>query len=159
MNRQFDTTGDVWNDPDKLAVWVDGMGIHRFELYIDAPGVGSGAVDDCRRRGRHVVEYWGWAPARDQQRFANVRAEAHWNFRTLLQDGRAALPRDAAMHEEAMAIEWSQDAKGRIVILPKEERRRTLKRSPDRFDSAVIGLYGSTGGIQTGRVSFFSVSA
>lgn len=153
-NKRINTTTDVWNDHEKLAQWVNGMGVPPFGLYIDAPGVGSGVVDDCKRRGRRVVEYWGWAPPGNQKRFANVRAEAHWNFRTQLQNGTAALPRDAAMHEEALAIEWSQDAKGRITILPKEELRLTLKRSPDRLDSVVIGLYASTGGLRPPTVAF-----
>lgn len=152
-HRGFDPESEVWSDPDKLNVWANSMGISPIGLYCDSPGVGGGVVDDCKRRGRAVVEYWGWSPARDPQRFANVRAEAHWTFRTLLQDGKAALPRDPALHEQALAIEWSQDAKGRIAILPKEELRKTLGRSPDNLDSCVIGLYAANGGVRPPSVS------
>ena len=154
-NRTIAPEATLPDDPDALAGWLAGMGVRPFPLVIDAPGVGSGVVDDCRRRGRDVVEYWGWNPPHDPRRFANVRAEAYWNVRTLLQAGTAVVPRDPAMHEELLAIEWSQDAKGRIAILPKDELRAQLGgRSPDRLDSCVIGLYVATGGMQPPTVSF-----
>jgi hypothetical protein len=144
-HQRFDPASAVWNDPEKLAQWVNARGLPHFQLLIDAPGIGSGAVDDCKRRGRQVIEYWGWSPARDPQRFANVRAESYFNLRTLLQNGTAALPRDALLHEELLAIEWSQDAKGRVLLLPKEELRATLGRSPDRCDACAMGLWHSCG--------------
>ena len=145
--------------PDALARWLADMGVPPFPLVIDAPGVGSGVVDDCLRRGRTVIEYWGWNPPRDPQRFANTRAEAYWHFRTLVQDGTAALPRDGMLHEEAVAIQWSQDARGRIAILPKDELRHQLGgRSPDRLDSCVMALYASAGGVRPPLVSFETFS-
>jgi hypothetical protein len=140
----LDAESLIARDARRLTGWLDERNVPHFRLYVDAPGVGSGVIDECRRRRRHVTEYWGWVPAIDDNRWANLRAETYWNFRTLLQDGKAALPRDPLLHEEALAIEWSQDKKGRIVILPKEELRRTLKRSPDRLDSAVMALWGAT---------------
>ena len=71
-----------------------------------------------------------------------------------LQSGVAALPREPSLHEEAVAIEWSRDQKGRIAILPKEELRRSLGRSPDRLDSCVMGIYASAGGVRRATVAF-----
>jgi hypothetical protein len=147
----------VYQDTDKLREWLTLSGAPFLSLWIDAPGVGSGCVDECRRRGRDVTEYWGWLPARDEKRFANERASVHWNFRTLLESGRAALPRDPMLEEEALALEWSQDAKGRIVMLSKDELRKTLKRSTNHLDVACMGLAASTGATRAPSVAFSSV--
>lgn len=115
-----------------------------FALLVDAPGIGSGVCDELTRLKRPATEYWGWNPSSDDKRWANLRAEVYWNFRTLLESGKAALPRDLLLHEEALAMEWSQDARGRIMMVGKEELRQTLKRSPDRLDAAAMSLWAAT---------------
>lgn len=153
-----DESSRVVQDPEKLAEWLDAMHVPRFGLFVDAPGVGSGVVDDLRRRGHSVVEWWGWVPAREEKRFANLRAEAYWRLRTLLERGGVALPRDEALAEELAAMEWSQDGKGRVVMLGKEELRKTLRRSPDRADVVVMGLTGADGSVPAPSVGFESVA-
>jgi hypothetical protein len=126
---------------ERFATFVGAIG-PAFAMVIDTPGVGGGCVDEARRRKRSVGEYWGWSPPspRDDKRFANKRAEVFWHFRKRLEAGVAVLPRDANLREEALAMEWSQDTKGRIVMLSKDELRKTLKRSPDRLDAVVMAL-------------------
>lgn len=112
-------------------------------LHVDAPGVGSGVIDECKRQGRGVVEYWGWVPSQDPERLLNKRADVFWNLRRLLETGLAQLPRDQKLHEEMLAIEWSEDTKGRIVIAPKDLIRSAIGRSPDRLDACTIALFVS----------------
>ncbi len=153
-----DESSPVVQDPERLHQWLDSMGAPRFDLYVDAPGVGSGVVDDIRRRGHEVHEWWGWLPAGEPKRFANVRAEGYWRLRTQLTTGVSVLPRDKALKEELQAIEWSLDDKGRIVILGKEELRKALGRSTDRADVVVIGLAGAAGGVRRSTVGFESIA-
>ena len=40
-------------------------------------------------------------------------------------------------------MEWSEDSKGRIIMIAKEDLRKTLGRSPDRCDAVVIALFES----------------
>jgi hypothetical protein len=49
------------------------------------------------------------------------------------------------LQEEMLAIEWSEDAKGRIVIAGKDLLRASLGRSPDRTDAATMALATSMG--------------
>jgi hypothetical protein len=72
----------------------------------------------------------------------------------LLEQGRIALPPDDGLAEEALAIEWTLDGKGKIQILSKDSLRATLGRSPDLLDACVIGLSQSVGGLAR-RVSTF----
>lgn len=156
--KTVDTTGAVVNDPDKLALWLDTIGVARFGLWIDAPGIGAGCVDECRRRGRHVTEYWGWLPSRDEKRFANQRAEIYWGLRTSLENNTAVLPRDPKFHEEALAMTWTQDARSRILMISKEELRKDIKRSPDRLDAGVMALAAAGGKLRGPQVRFSSLN-
>jgi phage terminase large subunit len=148
----------VLSHADALERWLSLSNVPQFKLYVDAPGVGSGVVDELRRIGRPVTEYWGWRPADDDRRFANARAEHYWRLRTLLDAGDLALPRDVALADELAALEWTLDNRGRIVMLSKEELRRSLGRSPDRADACVIGLAGGAGAVFGPTVSFESIS-
>jgi hypothetical protein len=112
-------------------------------IIVDAPGIGSGVVDECRRRKHPVSEHWGWRPSSDPQRFANVRSEIHWNLRRLLETGRASIPRDPMLREEMLSLEWSEDTKGRIIMASKDLLRASLGRSPDRLDATTIALHAS----------------
>ena len=152
--KTVDTTGKTYRDPDALAAWLTASGVPAFQLIVDAPGIGSGVVDDLKRRGRSVTEYWGWNPSTDPQKWLNRRAEIYWHLRTLLENGTVELPRDQLLHEELLACEWSQDAKGRIMLGPKEMLRAMLGRSPDRLDSVTIGLAHATGAIRQPGVVF-----
>jgi len=76
----------------------------------------------------------------------------HWALRSLLENGLVAIPRDDALEEELLALEWQITPAGKIQILAKDTIRATLGRSPDRPDAVVIGLAYSMGGNQsTGR--------
>jgi hypothetical protein len=66
----------------------------------------------------------------------------------LLENGKVAIARDAKLEEEALAVEWQIEPKGRIQILSKDTMKTTLGRSPDRLDAVVAGL-----GYWTGRVT------
>ncbi len=158
-HKIIEPSSAVWSDCEEIHTWCEGRAIPSFTLIIDAPGVGGGICDELARRHRVAKEYWGWSPARNGQRFANVRAEVYWGLRKLLEDGEAELPRDAKLHEEALSMEWTEDAKNRIVMVSKDDLRKALKRSPDRLDAATIALAESVGyGPRPPTVSFTPVS-
>ena len=122
------------NDPDGdgLARWVAARGSRPWgsswirREWAPAWSTTSGAVAGGSPNGG------AGKPAADETRFANVRAEAYWRLRTLLEAGEVALPRDERLAEDLVSQEWSQDAKGRIVMLGQGVVAKTLGRSPDR---------------------------
>lgn len=70
-----------------------------------------------RKGGWWVEAYNGAAKPIDfKRRFFNARAEAHWKFRSLLENNEIALPRDAALEEEALSFEWQIAPNGAIQI-------------------------------------------
>jgi phage terminase large subunit len=125
---------------EALAECLRARSAPEFGLTVDAPGIGGGVIDIARNGRRRVGEHWGWSPALDQRRFANRRAEAYWFFRVILSNGTAILPHHPLLDEEARAVQWGLDNKGRIAIEPKDDLRARLNRSPDHLDACVIAL-------------------
>ena len=79
-----------------------------------------------------------------QYRFVNMRAYLFWCVRDWLnpknQTG-AMLPPDNQLLEEATEIRWSFRSDGRIIIEPKEDIKKRLGRSPDKFDALANTFY------------------
>jgi hypothetical protein len=113
----------------------------RAHLVIDGAGLGAPAIDAMRARGFTVTDYIGARSARDDQHYANVRAESYFMFRLALEKGEIALPRSEKMVEEALATEWFVNGTDRIQLIAKDDIRASLGRSPDLLDSCVAGMY------------------
>lgn len=72
-----------------------------------------------------------------QYTFANMRAYLHWAVRDWLDPKNntgAALPPDDEFAEEATEIMYSFQSNGKIVIEAKEDIKKRLGRSPDKWD-------------------------
>ena len=119
---------------------------------IDAGGIGSGVVDQARVLSLDVSECLFGNPARAPERFLNFRAEEFWALRERFRDSyRASMDEavtpgivleepDEHLAEELAAIRWSEDARGRIMLEPKDETKKRLPggRSPDRADAMML---------------------
>ena len=64
-------------------------------IVVDVVGIGAGIVDRLRQLGYRVMAFNGGAFTTDQRKFLNVRAASYWYLRTLLEEGKIALPRDS----------------------------------------------------------------
>ena len=64
----------------------------------------------------------------------------HWLTRERLERSEVSLLRDALLLEEMHAIQFSYDARGRVVVEPKGDIAARLGRSPDRSDAAIMAL-------------------
>ncbi len=79
-----------------------------------------------------------------QYKFVNMRAYLFWCVRDWLNpknNSQAMLPPDAQLLEEATEIRWSFRSDGRIIIEPKEDIKKRLGRSPDKFDALANTFY------------------
>ena len=117
-------------------------------IVVDDNGVGAGTTDYLRRKGWHVTAFNGGAKALDPKHYLNMRAQAHWRFRELLERGQVALPKDEQLMEEALAIEWFVAPNGSTQMIAKDDIRKTLGRSPDKLDAVVMGLARPIGRIR-----------
>lgn len=76
--------------------------------------------------------------------FANMRAYCHWAVRDWLDPKNGynpAIPPNDRFMEEATEIHWRFMSNGSILIEPKEDVKKRLKRSPDFFDALANTFY------------------
>ena len=79
-----------------------------------------------------------------QYKFLNMRAYLFWCIRDWLNPKNntgAMLPPDEEFSEEATEIRWSFRSDGKIVIEPKEDIKKRLGRSTDKFDALANTFY------------------
>lgn len=78
-------------------------------------------------------------------RFANVRAEAYWRMRELLDPtagSDVSLPDDRELLSDLTAAHWELRT-GKIYLESKAEIKDRIGRSPDCGDAVVLAFYGS----------------
>jgi len=163
------TTGVIWKCcQDKVIPrWKDLL--DRISIKVDADGVGGGVVDRLNEQRREkeelytemilmaankekreelkkaeyrlrikVVEIHGSGKPKDPVHFKNLRAEIHWGLQELLED--LDLPNDREVSSQLMALKHKTNSAGQIVIIPKEEIKQKLGRSPDVAEAIIYAL-------------------
>lgn len=76
--------------------------------------------------------------------FVNMRAYLFWSIRDWLNPKNGfnpALPPDDELMSELTDVHWSFQSNGSIIIEPKEEIKKRLKRSPDKMDALANTFY------------------
>ncbi len=112
-------------------------------VVVDVVGLGAAIVDRLRELGYDVIEFNGGSSPTsfsDRDKFLNLRAEAFWNLRSLLEDEMIAIPRDDKLWDELTSITWRPNSAGRIQIEAKDGFRNRIGRSPDRADAVVMAF-------------------
>jgi len=163
------TTGEIWKCCQDRIIpkWKDRL--DRISIKVDADGVGGGVVDRLKEQRREkeelytaiilkmlsperkeelekaeyklrikIVEIHGSGKPKDRVHFKNLRAEIHWGLRELL--GDLDLPNDREVSSQTMALKHKTNSAGQIVIIPKEEIKEKLGRSPDLAEAIIYAL-------------------
>lgn len=149
-------------DHMKIAGAITDRRRHEIEMFvsIDTIGEGAGVFSRCienesRENARYIIscKYSEGAKGLNgknltdttgQYEFLNMRAYLFWAVRDWLNpknETGAMLPPDAQFDEEATEIKWSFRSDGRIYIEPKEDIKKRLGRSPDKFDAFANTFY------------------
>jgi hypothetical protein len=129
-------------------------------VAIDTIGEGAGVYSRCvevERKPDYIIscKYSEGAKKRNKEltditgeyRFANMRAYLFWCVRDWLNPKNntgAMLPPDGKFTEEATEIRWSFRSDGKIIIEPKDDIKKRLGHSPDRFDALANTFYPVT---------------
>jgi len=163
------TTGEIWRCCQDRIIpkWKDTLDL--ITIKVDADGVGGGVVDRLKEQKTEkqqfytdlvlqlapqarreelkksgyklkikIIEIHGAGKARDPIHFKNQRAEIHWGLQELLED--LDIPDDRELVTQLMAIKYSQNSAGQIVIEPKEKIKERLGRSPDFAEGVIYAL-------------------
>lgn len=127
----------------------------RVFAFIDTIGEGAGVYSRLLELGydnavscKYSEGAQGLSDITEVYTFANMRAYLFWCVRDWLDPKNKnvpCLPPDDDFTEEATEIKWKFQSNGSIIIEPKEEIIKRLKRSTDKFDSLANTFYPNTG--------------
>jgi hypothetical protein len=115
--------------------WTDGA-----EITVDEIGLGAGVLDRLRALD---VKADGFNAGRQatEARFLNMRAQAFWHLRKLLEESQIAVPADERLFDELTAIRWVTTPEGKVKLESKDDTRARLGRSPDRADAVAMAFW------------------
>ena len=116
-------------------------------VYVDGIGVGSGVVDTLTHMGLSVTDVNVGLPATNRERFVNLRAELFWELRRRFMEGQIAIPDDAELASQLLALRYVVDPARRIAMEGKRTLRNKGLRSPDKADALALAFMGA-GGMQ-----------
>ena len=130
---------------------VDGVGRDmKPRIRVETVGIGASCFDTLRLHFKHMYEIVPFEPssqAADPDKYVNLRAEAWFNARRLLQTGPWELPQHQRMRTEALTPHYIYDKKNRYQVELKENIKQRLNgQSPDYGDALVICLWEPPGG-------------
>lgn len=119
-------------------------------VRVDEVGVGRGVSDRLAELGYAVHPFnSSRRPDEDDDavKYANQRAQAYARLRTLLVQGKVALPPDPLLEAELLTAQASLNAAGKLQIFSKDEWRTLLGRSPDRLDAVIMAVAAPVGAL------------
>ena len=123
----------------------------RAKAFIDTIGEGAGEYSRLMELGKYNVYSCKFSEgarrltdASGQYTFANMRAYLYWCIRDWLNPKNhtgAALPPNELLAEELTETKWKFQSNGSIIIEPKEDIKKRIKRSPDYTDALANTFY------------------
>lgn len=121
-------------------------------IAVDCDGLGGPYLDMAKKMipdelNIKWLEFHGASTDKDiiGAEFQNARAEAYFNARDMMAAGAISIPKkdeDVWAREEATAVQYFINLRGKMQIEAKEDLKDRLGRSPDRWDSRVLGMWG-----------------
>jgi hypothetical protein len=118
-------------------------------IAVDDTGVGGGVTDRLREQGWCArAENFG-AKARDEETFANRRAEMWWGLRdwvratAALSDWGDAARRDRLV-DDLTTPKYSHRSDSRVLLEPKADIKKRIGRSPDYGDALALAVASQT---------------
>src|SRR5207244_11371909 len=114
--------------------WVEGG-----SCSIDTSGVGKGIADRLVAKG-YAVTYFDSSTVLRDRRYGNPRAEAYMTMREAFQSGAAAIPPNAELVAELLAVKYEVKNDGKTYIESKDAIRDRLGHSPDLGDVCAMAF-------------------
>jgi phage terminase large subunit len=124
-------------------------------VMVDDTSVGGGVADTLFENGiKHEGIHWGMASRSPETvtgdegsapRFANLITEMAWKLKKAIEDDpNFFIPNDAEFIKEASERRYRTNGKGQLILESKDVFKKRIRRSPDKFDAAIMAYYGVT---------------
>ena len=131
-------------DPMKLVaeLMLLGKRMDINDFAIDTAD-NAGKVIAARMRELGANIHW-----RDSARKANLedsymnhRAEMWFEVAKAMRDGKVSDPTETELKRQLNAVRFARHSNGKLKLVPKDETKKLINRSPDRADSYIYGMY------------------
>jgi hypothetical protein len=161
-------SGGTANHMEMVGRIKNRIASRRAKAFVDTIGEGAGVYSRCDELGLCKTESKDGDPGTDQvysvkgsegasddageklkditgeYKFANMRAYLAWAVRDWLNpvfNGKACLPPDDDLTQELTGTRYKFRSDGSIIIEPKEDIKKRINRSPDKFDGLAHTFY------------------
>lgn len=111
-------------------------------IVVELVGIGAGVFDRLVEMGEPCVGINPGEQASDPAKWVNLRAEIWWTASEIFRESLATPPDDQECRRQLGAPSYRvTDSGGRIAIEKKEDIKKRIRKSTDRGDTYVIGLW------------------
>lgn len=129
----------AWSMPDpRYPVLSALQRVRARSVNADAGGLGYHFYTFLRENKVGARAYVAQASARDRDRFLNLKAELHWEFRQKLEARTVGGLKDQRTIDQLLSILYD-DSTGKVAVEAKEHaRKKRGVKSPDRAEAAIL---------------------
>jgi len=133
----------------KLIEWRTHYGVPLSHVLVDEDGVGGGVVDYLHCKG-----FMGGRKAfpmplnrKVPQNFVNLRAQCSYKLAEYINGRKISVPIENADLRDGLVAELEQikakdhDRDGKLLVVPKEEIKEKIGRSPDLADNLMMRMW------------------
>lgn len=150
VNREYRTleVRQDWDTEDAATALIKLLKAHPgARAIVDADGLGAGVRDKLRARGfaGRTLEFKAARSATRPKDHKIVKDEAWWQLRETLGTSFRLDPDDPHGQDldgELTAVQYYEDAVGRIRVEDKPSFKKRLSKSPDLGDTLMMAGYG-----------------
>lgn len=124
-------------------------------VIVDEDGVGGGVVDQLPG----CVGFVNNSRALEGENFANLKSQCYFKLADIINSGGLYFYTESIEIKEILTEELEQvkqkdlDKDGKKAVIPKEDVKKTLGRSPDISDSLMMRMYFEIKKVRSGWVS------
>lgn len=133
-------------DLDKLIMELQGL-IYKYSpnlVNVDSTGFGSFVPDGLKMANIKVNGINFACKARKEERYKNKRTELYGLINEFFEQG-GVIPNDVDLIEELEASFYDYDNNNRYALIPKDEIKPVLGRSPDSSDAVGLCMHTNDG--------------
>ncbi len=120
----------------KTVTLMTHFGLTMKDVYVDGFGIGAKVAQEISfvlKDSSERVNIVMTSDKPNDEMYLNVRAESAFNLRDWIMKGGQFVQNKC--WEEILAIKYKRNLAGKIQIMPKDEMRKLIGKSPDYFDA------------------------
>ena len=123
----------------------------QIPIRVDDANLGGGVVDNLKAEGYRVMGVNSGTMAKDIMKYPLMRDQLWFSVAEMAKKGEldfSRLPKKSLvdLKKQAMGVRWIPASKGRRQIVPKDETRKVIGRSPDGMDALNIAFLNDGAG-------------